>query len=126
MQDALHLHRPGVDNIERLILSTLKSYRKRLIKASECTPHSEALDVAGKAIKMIKEDEGFSDKDLMLAVLTVKDPAVANIYPHMKRMSACKSFLHCHMEKFSNEKRTFSSVENKCVLVQKGYISKYL
>ena len=83
----------------------LESYGERLTKASECAPCSEALDVAGWAIETIKEDEGFSDEDLMLTVFAVKDPldpTVANIYLHMKRRSAHKSFLLCHMEKLSN------------------------
>ena len=84
------------------ISSALKSYWERLTKASECAPCLEALDVAGWAIETIEEDEGLSDNDLMLAVFAVKDPAVANIYLHMKRRSTCKSFLLHHMEKLSN------------------------
>lgn len=71
---------------------------------SQCAPLSEAFKIEAEAIETIEEEEGFSNENVKGAALVItNNPAVANMYLHMKNKTARKSFLLHHMEKLVNK-----------------------
>jgi hypothetical protein len=93
-----------MESISNRLGTAIESLNKKLAspEPSQHAPHSEALELASRAIISIEMNENFSPQDLLTAIRVVNDPPVASMYLFIKNEDVHQDYLLSEMEKLQN------------------------